>query len=112
MPERFDLKYRAGDREEREEEEKKESADNSASEHSGSVKSRYERPVIVHRAILGSIERFMAILIEKMQGNWPFWLSPRQVKVIPINERVIPFAKKIYYRMKLVSLSENLEKCL
>jgi len=46
--------------------------------------SQVERPVIVHRAILGSVERMMAILIEHTAGKWPFWLSPRQVIVIPI----------------------------
>ena len=39
----------------------------------------YERPVIVHRAILGSVERMFAILTENFAGKWPLWLSPRQV---------------------------------
>ena len=42
----------------------------------------YQRPVIVHRAILGSVERMFAILTEHYAGKWPFWLSPRQVKSI------------------------------
>jgi len=42
------------------------------------------RPVIIHRAILGSLERFIAIIIEHFAGKWPFWLSPRQVLVIPV----------------------------
>jgi hypothetical protein len=41
--------------------------------------SKSERPVIVHRAILGSVERMFAILTEHYAGKWPFWLSPRQV---------------------------------
>ena len=40
----------------------------------------YERPVIVHRAILGSVERMFAILTENFAGKWPLWLSPRQVE--------------------------------
>lgn len=40
----------------------------------------YQRPVIVHRAILGSVERMFAILTEHYAGKWPFWLSPRQVE--------------------------------
>ncbi len=41
------------------------------------LKPGFKRPVIVHRAILGSVERFMAILIEHLGGKWPFWISPR-----------------------------------
>ena len=44
------------------------------------------RPVIVHRAILGSVERMFAILTEHFGGKWPFWMSPRQVMVVPISE--------------------------
>lgn len=40
---------------------------------------KFERPVIIHRAILGSVERMFAILTEHFAGKWPFWLSPRQV---------------------------------
>jgi len=107
MPERFDLKYRVGDKEEKDEEEKKsehEGKEGQSQSHdqSGLLKSKFERPVMVHRAILGSIERFLAIMIEHVQGALPFWLSPKQVKVIPINERVVPYAQKIFYRMQLV----------
>ena len=42
------------------------------------------RPVMVHRAIIGSFERFMAILTEHFAGKWPFWISPRQILVIPV----------------------------
>jgi threonyl-tRNA synthetase len=41
------------------------------------VKNGFKRPVIIHRAILGSLERFIAILIEHLGGKWPFWVSPR-----------------------------------
>jgi threonyl-tRNA synthetase len=51
-----------------------------------SEKGEMERPVIVHRAILGSIERFMGILIEHVAGLWPLWLSPRQVAVLTVVE--------------------------
>ena len=40
-----------------------------------------ERPVIIHRAVLGSVERMFAILTEHYAGKWPFWLSPRQVRL-------------------------------
>lgn len=45
--------------------------------HEHDVKKGYARPVIVHRAILGSVERFMAILIEHLAGKWPYFVSPR-----------------------------------
>ncbi|KAN0061154.1 threonyl-tRNA synthetase [Thecaphora frezii] len=45
------------------------------------------RPVMIHRAILGSVERFMAILMEQTRGWWPFWLSPRQAIVLPTSAR-------------------------
>lgn len=43
-------------------------------------------PVIIHRAILGSLERFMALLIERYRGHWPFWLSPRQVIILTVRD--------------------------
>lgn len=42
------------------------------------------RPVIIHRAILGSVERMIAILTENFGGRWPFWLSPRQICIVPV----------------------------
>ncbi|KAI9892586.1 MAG: threonyl-tRNA synthetase [Vezdaea aestivalis] len=44
----------------------------------------FARPVMIHRAIMGSLERFIAILTEHFAGKWPFWLSPRQILVIPV----------------------------
>ncbi|KAG2439420.1 hypothetical protein HXX76_004777 [Chlamydomonas incerta] len=51
-----------------------------------------ERPVIVHRAVLGSVERMFAILTEHFAGKWPFWLNPRQVMVVPISENSVEYA--------------------
>ncbi|KAJ9151997.1 Threonyl-tRNA synthetase [Pleurostoma richardsiae] len=44
------------------------------------------RPVMIHRAVLGSVERLMALLIEHYDGKWPFWLNPRQVMVVTVND--------------------------
>jgi len=52
-------------------------------------------PVMVHRAILGSYERFMALLIEHFAGSFPFWLAPVQIKVISVGEKHIPFCEKL-----------------
>eukprot|EP00210_Caulerpa_lentillifera_P003105 g2967.t1 len=54
-----------------------------------------ERPVIVHRAILGSIERMYAILTEHFAGKWPLWLSPRQVMIVPVSEATMDYAVDI-----------------
>lgn len=59
-------------------------------------KGEKERIVMIHAAIMGSIERYMSILIEHTGGNFPLWLSPVQVKVIPIGEAHIAVAQKIH----------------
>ncbi len=53
------------------------------------------RPVMLHRAIIGSFERFMAILTEHFAGKWPFWLSPRQVLVIPVMPAVNDYVEEV-----------------
>ncbi|KAI9806499.1 MAG: hypothetical protein M1833_003686 [Piccolia ochrophora] len=75
LPQRFDLQYRAPAPEL--EQKGLQTTDPQLLEHSGPV-----TPVIIHRAILGSLERFMALLIEHYNGRWPFWLSPRQAIVL------------------------------
>lgn len=70
MPERFDLNYIGAD-------------------------DKEHRPVMIHRAILGSVERFMGILIEHYAGNFPVWLSPVQVKIIAVSDKHIGFAKTL-----------------
>jgi len=56
----------------------------------------FARPVMVHRAILGSIERFMAILIEHLGGKWPFFLSPRQAIITPISIKSSAYCQSVY----------------
>ncbi len=70
MPERFELEYTAAD---------------------GSKK----RPVMIHRVCFGSIERFIGILIEHFAGQFPTWLAPVQVKVLPISEKFVDYAKSV-----------------
>lgn len=53
------------------------------------------RPVMIHRAIIGSFERFMAILTEHFAGKWPFWLSPRQVLVVPVTTGVNDYVEEV-----------------
>ena len=53
------------------------------------------RPVVIHRAILGTSDRFISFLIEETKGNLPFWLCPKQVKILPIADRHIDYANKV-----------------
>lgn len=75
MPERFGLEYTDSD-------------------------GKKKTPVMIHRAILGSYERFMAILIEHFAGNFPLWLSPVQVKIIPVAEPHVDKAKEVLQSLK------------
>jgi len=58
-------------------------------------KQEHERPVIIHRAILGSVERMMAILCESFGGKWPFWMSPRQAIVITVSATYDDYAQDV-----------------
>lgn len=53
------------------------------------------RPVMIHRAIVGSFERFFAILIEHFAGKWPFWLSPRQILIVPVMPAVNDYVEEL-----------------
>ncbi|MBT4939182.1 MAG: threonine--tRNA ligase, partial [Rhodospirillaceae bacterium] len=63
------------------------------------------RPVMLHRAILGSFERFLGILIENYAGRFPFWLAPLQVVVATITDEAIPYAEKVLEELKSAGLS-------
>jgi threonyl-tRNA synthetase len=56
-------------------------------------------PVIIHRAIFGSLERFTGILMEHTGGRWPLWLSPRQVCIVPVAHKIEPFAEQVRQRL-------------
>ncbi len=68
-----------------------------------------ETPVMIHRAILGSYERFVAILLENSKGRLPFWLAPVQVKVLTINDAVIEYATKVESILKDIVLAKPLK---
>ena len=57
--------------------------------------SQKHHPVMLHRAVLGSLERFIGILIEHYAGSFPLWLSPEQVRILPITDKQVPYAQKI-----------------
>lgn len=75
LPERFELEYTGSD-------------------------NQKHRPVMIHRAPFGSLERFIAVLIEHCGGNFPLWLTPDQVAILPISEKYNDYAKKVLELLK------------
>ena len=75
LPERFELEYVGSD-------------------------NQKHRPVMIHRAPFGSLERFVAVLIEHCAGNFPLWLAPDQIAVLPISERFNDYAAMVYNKLK------------
>lgn len=67
--------------------------------YSAEDEAKRERPVMIHRAILGSVERMFAILLEHYKGKWPFWLSPRQAIVCPVSEKSQSYALKVAHKV-------------
>ena len=67
----------------------------SSSPQVSQINSELIRPVIIHRAILGSFERMFAILVESFGQSWPFWLSPRQAMVVPVSHANDEYARSI-----------------
>ncbi len=59
-----------------------------------------QTPFMIHRALLGSIERFLGVYIEHTKGEFPLWLSPEQVRIIPISEKVNDYAEKVLGKLK------------
>merc|ERR1712087_565564 len=74
LPIRFELQYNTGNKEEG---------------------KQFARPVLIHRAFLGSVERCFAILCEHYGGKWPFWLSPRQIMLIPVYQDLVDYCQDV-----------------
>lgn len=87
LPERFNLLYSTGaDCEER------------------------KRPVIVHRAMLGSVERMVAILTESFGGKWPFWLSPRQIMLVPVSPKFDDYATQVHKQLFAAGFTVDIDQ--
>ncbi|PJD95140.1 MAG: threonine--tRNA ligase [Parachlamydia sp.] len=69
-----------------------------------------QRPVMIHRAIFGSIERFFGILIEHFTGRFPLWLSPLQVRVIPVADRHAAYAKEICKKIRAAGFHSDVDE--
>jgi len=70
---------------------------------------KIKRPVLIHRAPLGSLERWLAILIEHYAGNFPAWLNPIQAKILPIGEKHLQYAKKITSQLQDAKIRVELD---
>ena len=70
LPERFDMVYKDANNEK-------------------------SRPIMIHRAIFGSLERFFGILVENYAGAFPLWLAPVQARLLPVNDAVMPYAQEV-----------------
>ena len=68
-----------------------------------------KRPVMIHRAPFGSMERFIAVLIENCAGNFPLWLTPLQVKVLPISDKYSEYAHKVAAMLKTVDIRAEID---
>ncbi len=72
-------------------------------------KGEKERPIMVHRAISGSLERFMGVMIEHFAGAFPVWMAPVQLRIVPIGERQLAFAEEIYKKAKALDIRVELD---
>ena len=84
MPERFELEYTGADGEK-------------------------HRPVMIHRACLGSIERFIGVITEHFAGAFPLWLSPEQVRILPVTDRAKEYAEKIAERLENLGIRSSVD---
>lgn len=84
LPERFELEYTGDDGEK-------------------------HRPIMIHRVVFGSVERFIGILIEHFAGAFPLWLSPVQVKILPISDQFLSYAKRLKHAMETAGLRVELD---
>ncbi len=84
LPERFELEYVGSD-------------------------NKPHRPVMIHRAIYGTMERFVGMLIEHFAGAFPVWISPEQVRVIPITDELAPDAQKVHERLRAAGIRSSVD---
>jgi threonyl-tRNA synthetase len=68
-----------------------------------------KRPVMIHRAPFGSMERFIAVLLEHCAGNLPIWLAPLQVKVLPISDKYSEYAHKVVGLLKAADIRADVD---
>ena len=85
LPERFELDYIAAD---------------------GSK----QRPIMIHRAIFGSLERFFGIMTENYAGDFPFWLAPEQIRLLPVTDDVLGYAEELQNQLKAAGIRASIDR--
>jgi len=85
LPERFELDYIAAD---------------------GSK----QRPIMIHRAIFGSLERFFGIMTENYAGDFPFWLAPEQIRLLPVTDEVLGYAEELQNQLKAAGIRASIDR--
>ena len=109
LPQNFELEYMTG-----EATEKTDTATEAIGEGIAQAKPKgpapgRARPVMIHRAIVGSFERFMAMITEHFAGKWPFWLSPRQVLVIPVMPAVNDYVEEVQKLLRAKKMHADID---
>ena len=84
LPERFELEYKGSD-------------------------NKKHRPVMIHRAPFGSMERFVAVLLEHCGGNFPLWLTPDQVCILPISDKYMDYSKEVLNSLKISDIRAEID---
>ncbi|MEJ6585377.1 MAG: threonine--tRNA ligase [Synechococcus sp. ArSW.bin.68] len=69
-----------------------------------------QRPIMIHRAIFGSLERFFGIMTENYAGDFPFWLAPEQIRLLPVTDEVLGYAEELQNQLKAVGIRATIDR--
>ena len=69
-----------------------------------------QRPIMIHRAIFGSLERFFGIMTENYAGDFPFWLAPEQIRLLPVTDEVLPWAEELLAQLRAAGVRASLDR--
>ncbi len=69
-----------------------------------------QRPIMIHRAIFGSLERFFGIMTENYAGDFPFWLAPEQIRLLPVTDEVLGYAEELQNQLKAAGIRASIDR--
>ena len=69
-----------------------------------------QRPIMIHRAIFGSLERFFGIMTENYAGDFPFWLAPEQIRLLPVTDEVLGYAEELQNKLKAAGIRASIDR--
>jgi threonyl-tRNA synthetase len=69
-----------------------------------------QRPIMIHRAIFGSLERFFGIMTENYAGDFPFWLAPEQIRLLPVTDAVLPWAEELLNQLQQAGVRATIDR--